>query len=372
MNAFFMAVDEKYLPIAEVTAKCLLKKYNADVHIFLESNKPEDIEGPKVKHDNLFYHINALSPITPKHFPESSRWPKVVFARLFAPNFLKSYDRVVYLDTDILPILERPDIWSQPLEGGVGGVIDFGLRNTAPWHAKKEQSSPPNQNRIRESWLKSIGIETTKYFNSGVLIIDTDIWNSIDLKSIASHFFQRYRAHMFDQDFLNYAFQGRWTEFGPEYNFQESMMDFGLASIIEPAFLHFNSKLKPWQANKRWLVKDVKMISREFYNDALKRIGYDRRILFKETRPNSIDIIKSGVQLGLSSANIQTSKERSARNHFLDEQQALKCWARKFNDNMSTDRYDNPSYCFNGRNFLIPCDEFLLYHINLTLSEVFC
>lgn len=234
--AFYLIVDGRYLPIALGLATRLVDLWKIDVHVFLEDKTVMD--RPAGVGSRIFVHLNALDGLRPPDLPETHNWPAIVYDRVFAPRFLQDYDRLIYLDADIYPLHVDPSLLTVDLPSGLGAVQDTASIGFSPHAAKLD----------RPAWCASIGLDSDRYFNSGVLVIDRKTWNRIDFPAQLTRYMARYAdaVRMPDQDFLNYLFQGRWTEFSPAVNFQKAIFNYGYERTFPPVFVHFSSFQKPW------------------------------------------------------------------------------------------------------------------------------
>lgn len=234
--AFYLIVDGRYLPIALGLATRLVDLWKIDVHVFLEDKTIMD--RPAGVGSRIFVHLNALDGLRPPDLPETHNWPAIVYDRVFAPRFLQDYDRLIYLDADIYPLHVDSLLLTVDLPSGLGAVQDTASIGFSPHAAKLD----------RPAWCASIGLDSDRYFNSGVLVIDRKTWNRIDFPAQLTRYMARYAdaVRMPDQDFLNYLFQGRWTEFSPAVNFQKAIFNYGYERTFPPVFVHFSSFQKPW------------------------------------------------------------------------------------------------------------------------------
>ena len=102
------------------------------------------------------------------------------------------------------------------------------------------------------------------YFNSGVLVLDRDVWRERGLEASCLQYLERFRDRInyVDQDALNAAVAGEWLELPPAWNYQANLesefadgrshayafvdTDELDAARRDPAIVHFAGELKPW------------------------------------------------------------------------------------------------------------------------------
>jgi lipopolysaccharide biosynthesis glycosyltransferase len=273
MNAFYFVVDRKFLPFALIQAKRLTGFFNADVHIFFEGDS-SNLDITKAVGERVFLHLNEIEKFLPDSLPASTHWPKIVYGRIFAPFLLSTYTRLIYLDADVFILRGDDDIWNIPLENGLGAVHDLDVLNRAPTALKVRKNKPLY---TKEQWLSDIGVIGDRYFNSGVLVIDTKLWIERDWSAILADYVIKYAKSikMFDQDFLNHAQQGLWSELSPRWNYQPNIAECGVTRQIKPVILHFASSPKPWSELRKGNINDLNYIFHDVFEQELAAINVD-------------------------------------------------------------------------------------------------
>lgn len=163
------------------------------------------------------------------------------FYRLFIPELLCRGDvsRAIYLDCDVIVRDDLSKLWRTDLEGRPLGAV----RDLGGIHRLKDLSLPSG----------------SKYFNSGVLLLDLRQWKerglSVRVAKYAEANAKRLTYH--DQDALNAVLHGEWLELPPRWNTQtnmlhkhprdEEMAGSTAAEIAEDAaIIHFTGSSKPW------------------------------------------------------------------------------------------------------------------------------
>ena len=244
-SAIYLVTDEKLAPIAGMQAKRIAALWACDVHVFVERKDRTAQIREFGRDEGVIYHYDELMGFLPEGLPEDRKWPRIVYLRLFVPQLLRSYRKLLYMDADIWAMRAEPRIWDIDLPAGIGAVSDIATLNKAPYDIK---------NMSRDQWLESIGVRSGRYLNSGVLLIDVEKWLQIDFAQALRRYFAAYpAAARFDQDFLAHHFDGCWTELSPRMNYQAFVLELGLTEAIAPVFVHFCRTQKPWYGDaKGW------------------------------------------------------------------------------------------------------------------------
>ncbi len=174
------------------------------------------------------------------------------YYRLLIPELIPpQFEKVIYLDCDLVIKGDLGDLWQKDIgEYYVLAVQDVMIRDVS--------SSLVLFNH------QEMGIRgDSKYFNSGVLVINVKKWRASKFSFQAIEFLKKNRniLNFPDQDTLNVLFAGQWGELDPRWNlllphalaysswktspFSEDVYnDF----IQNPYIIHFSSELKPWNS----------------------------------------------------------------------------------------------------------------------------
>ncbi len=194
--------------------RCLEEQFDARIEIY-----PVDDEFLKGFAD--IEYIGHLNP--------------ACFIRILAPYQLASVaDRVLYIDSDVICQGRLDDL----LEIGLGGAISACVDDFP---------------EITKQQCQKLSLAYGRYFNAGVMLIDTALWNK---ERITQRVFEMVKADksfsFADQDVLNRLLDGRVLFIEGRWNFLQSahakyrqgVIDFPVQS--DAVFVHFIGQMKPW------------------------------------------------------------------------------------------------------------------------------
>lgn len=234
---FVMITDEKYLHYSLFTASsiqtrnpnvkkvlilvnCINKK--GHLESMAQSLKITFIYAEEEPDLIRFSHeMKMLKVLEQRHVPTTT------FFKLTLIQFFKNqFDRIVYLDTDLLLIRDLEELCQLELMGcPIGAVRDSRSRELA------------NDRKVK------------KYFNAGILVFDLNHEHIECLGNTLLTQLQKSKNLKYqDQDVLNVVFDEKWFEIPKKFNFQiafrypEKKQD--LDSIV---IVHFIGPLKPWK-----------------------------------------------------------------------------------------------------------------------------
>ncbi|MGA1131755.1 MAG: glycosyltransferase family 8 protein [Prochlorotrichaceae cyanobacterium] len=255
-----LAADDNYAMPLSVTATSILSHLSSDyfLNLFILDGGIKSHNREKIQQSLKFpnYSITWLQPAVNqlKNIkPKGKRISLTACYRLLLLEVLpSSLQKVIYLDTDIIVQTDLARLWNIPLENyDVLAVQDLFLPYV---------SSPRALYNYQD-----LGISRdTKYFNSGVLVINLDTWRAKNIGQRVIEYIEDNYEQIFwlDQDGLNAIIAGNWQAL--DFRWNQMHMVYKYASwkdeqikklmepeiqrlMDEPYIIHFSSSPKPWQ-----------------------------------------------------------------------------------------------------------------------------
>jgi len=241
--AIAMAFDAGYAPHAGAAAASIAQSTGAQNlrFVVMPDNVPEPLRR-KVEACAPGARFEWLTPparfaaFTGKGYISRATYLRLALAECAPPDL----ERLLYLDCDLVALRDLRPLYQSDLgEASIGAVIDYWLDAEA----------------FAERW----GLAgRRRYFNAGVLLLDLPrlraeggFGPTLELLDLRGGDYP-----YLDQDALNAAFWGRWTELDPIWNVQRAMLVPGHdASRTQadwpvgrkPGIVHFTSEHKPWK-----------------------------------------------------------------------------------------------------------------------------
>ena len=256
-NSFLYAFDKNYEKQGSVSIFSLLENVNKKINIFvLTENSSENLNFPEtlLKHKNLnFLKVKNIS-INDKLFNlKEAHVSRATFYRLYLSQvFGEDEFDIVYLDADIICI-------SNPLEK-ISSTFNEMKNLNLNFAGLDEFYNFQN----KEPFLR-LGMQSDKYFNAGVMLINLKGWNEdkISAKSIESISKLKQKAIFWDQDILNSVIDGKYYSFSPSLNYKTSKLLKNKLTNDDVIFIHFSGKGKPWDAGG--IFEDLAFFYHNFY-----------------------------------------------------------------------------------------------------------
>ena len=254
-----LATNDKYVPFVSVTIASLL--YNSDlrnyydIYVLNSGLTEENKKALECTTKNHFVRcIDVSSAIEPhlESLKEMSGYiSKETYYRLVIPSLLPQYDKVIYIDCDLVVLGDLAEMYDHDVEGYLIG----GVRN-------------PLHTAMKEHIELELELDARKYVNAGVLLMNTakmreDGFEDKCFELLASG----RRLRFMDQDVINLICKDSIKYLDMSWNYEwhyERLNNFkdtryhlieGETEEYEKAaesikILHYTGDVKPWNNSK--------------------------------------------------------------------------------------------------------------------------
>ena len=286
------ASDRNYAPLTAISAVSALKHNPGAKIVLLGYNLEEDareIVRSRVEKAGGEFAYHDVSPSIEKLKEKgyNGYTSYAAYARIFIPELLKTNGRVLYLDGDTLVNGDLSDLLKTDMKGK---AFAFAV-DCVPY-----------------AYKKVINVSSgTPYFNSGVMVIDLNLWTERNYTKRFLDELEHPRGpnHLGDQDIFVRTFPGEIALLPPKWNFISHFFLFsykGLCRVVggkdlllfseesfeeakrDPRVFHFlgHTLGRPWYTSSRHPM-------REAYRAAAKEAGLAE--FAEQTRPMTPDYI---------------------------------------------------------------------------------
>lgn len=342
----FLVCDYNLSVPASALAKRLATMWNIDVHIFVELSDSISEAVEEVTDERVTYHYDELYLNQMDILPNHPRFSRAAWGRLFAPNLLAQYRRLLYVDVDILPGPLQCDLSQVHLPYGIAMVRDAG---------RLDFKQAINTSRCNNGFAASPLVG--KYFNSGVILFDPSNWDHLYLCENLEKYCEEGRVHSQypDQDFINAVFAGKIMELSPNLNYQFPFMNLGLIASGRPTIRHFNSTSKPFHLSGSYGTPEPIVRVLDEYRQMLNEA---KLTVFPVKNPNSPDLfrqMKGKFRYLLDRFGVVTTKKRNLDEIWSNMRcDALNYIREGFENDIFLDnanlvwQYETPATYFNG------------------------
>ena len=298
-----MATDNNYVypTIVAMTSMLENKKESTylDFHIMISGQVSEENRNRMSKLQELYGNCSVTLVDMKNAFDStyitSSYITKATYYRLLLPSILNQYDKILYLDGDIIVRKDLWEMYSIDLQDNyIGAVKDFGqiVWTLQPWAT---------------DYAQRLGVrEADQFINAGILIMNLNKMREDNLEKAFDEYIptlETRRLILNDQDVLNATCYDKIKFISPEYNamqhFNPSFNYDTMPTLVDcydmqeykkacsdPTIIHYTSGDKPWKGNQG-----------RFYNewDKYRKIA-ESKIYGTQIIPNGIYTIESSLQ----------------------------------------------------------------------------
>ena len=236
----FFATDDNYVPFLAVAIKSLLdnasKDYFYNIHILTDGITEENqielgkhmSENSKLIFDDVSKHVQRIKArldATLRDYYTAS-----IFYRLFIAALYPEYKKAIYLDCDIVVIDDISKMYNIDLGDNIfGAIVDDVIASVEEFRVYAREG---------------VGVDDTKYFNSGVLLMNLDAYRKEQIKEKFVYYLVKYNFETAapDQDYLNALCKGKikylekgWDRMSVDENYDGELH-----------LIHYNNFRKPW------------------------------------------------------------------------------------------------------------------------------
>ncbi len=241
----FFSVDDNYLPYLSVAIKSLTDNANKNYKyrivilntglnakrcklfdIFNDDNFKIDfvniskqMEGIESKFKNI-YHFGLAS-----------------YYRLFIENLFPQYDRIIYLDCDIVVLGDISKLFFIDMENkNIAGVVEQFILHSDVFSLYTKEA---------------VGVDAKEYINSGIMLMDL---NKLREQKVEQSFVNLINSYNFDvidpdQAYINYLCKGKIKYLSFDWN----RTPIECVECKNPNIVHYALGLKPWQDKNMFL-----------------------------------------------------------------------------------------------------------------------
>ena len=242
------ATNNAYVPFLDIAILSLLAKRSNDVYYDIyvfETDLCESYIKKLEAHRGVNYRVNTINlkaKLKNNEFTVRAHYSKEMYYRILIPELLYHYDKVLYLDCDIVIRKDVLSLFNINIADYAIGAIHNALNNSMYRYVKN-----------------MLHLDPASYFNSGVLLINIDEFTK---KQIRTKCFDLLKVKdnlvCPDQDLLNLACRDTFKLIDSGWNYQwhgllpnsEKVEDVSKQSLNNAAtkkyIIHYTSGKKAW------------------------------------------------------------------------------------------------------------------------------
>lgn len=236
----FFAVDDEYIPFLAVALQSLIENSKKENYYLIKilytniteenQNKIKKYEAENINIEFVFlsYYINKVK----NKLYTRDYYSKTTYFRLFIPDLYPQFDKVLYLDSDIVILSDVADLYNEDMESNLLAAAPDDVIQTIEV--------------FREYAEKVVGVATYKnYFNAGILLMNLDELRKFKFQEKFLYLLETVKFSVAqDQDYLNRLCKGRVKLL--ENTWDRMPIGGDIINRDELHIIHYNLAFKPW------------------------------------------------------------------------------------------------------------------------------
>jgi len=270
--AVVLAADDFYVPYVSTLIGSISKhsseEYSYDINIFTRdiSNENRDILKNEFSYlPNFSIRFVDMAPYAAELEGISSHIEHIsieTYFRIFIPDVMTKYQKVLYLDGDIIVNTDIAELYETSVDGYLlAAVRDYDMAGVY------NSNNMPVANTIdptRKDYIDNVLKlkHPYDYFQAGVILFNLDeMRKNLNTKDIIEYATSRHFEYM-DQDVLNYFAQNKVKFLDPSWNVLYDWGNWRIENVVskaphqmyieymnsrrEPRIIHYGGARKPW------------------------------------------------------------------------------------------------------------------------------
>lgn len=260
----FFSTDDNYVPFLDIAIRSLMenasKDYNYEIVVLntglikKNTDKIKLLENDNFKID--FADISYAVEDIKNKLPNLYHFGLAAYYRLFIQNLFPQYDKILYLDCDIVVLGDISKLYFTDIgDNNIAGVVDQIILRTKEFYDYTKYA---------------VGVDCSNYINSGIMIMNLKNFREQKIEEKFIYLINKYNVDVIDPDqgYINFLCQGKIKYLPVSYN--RPALDF--VECDDPQIVHFNLYKKPWQYDDVYLGEHFWHYANKspFYNEIVK------------------------------------------------------------------------------------------------------
>lgn len=241
----FFSTDDNYVPFMEVAIRSLIehasKNYKYKIIVLNAGLKQENMDKVELlENENFqieFANISEATKELEQELPNLYHFGLAAWYRLFIQGLFPQYDRVLYLDCDIVVMGDISELYNMDLHGNtLGGCKDQII---------------PRTPEFADYTRFAVGVDANDYINSGILVMDLKKFREQQIEEKFIHIMNKYNCDIVDPDqaYINFLCKDKIEYLPISWN----RPAFDIVECENPNIIHYNLFIKPWQDDSIFL-----------------------------------------------------------------------------------------------------------------------
>lgn len=235
----FFSTDDNYIPYLDVAISSLIENASKEFEYRImvlntglsrdnaEKIKQNEREGVKIDFVDISLEVERIKA----RLKDVYHFSVVTYYRLFIASLFPKYDKVIYLDCDIVVLGDISKLYNVELGRNIlGAAPESFVRNTFEFRLYAKQA---------------LGVDPDEYVNAGVLLMNLAEFRKNKIEERFIELISEYDFDLLDPDqaYINYLCRGKIYHLSSSWNKEP------IPHLIEEDknIVHFALYKKPWQ-----------------------------------------------------------------------------------------------------------------------------
>lgn len=200
----YFAIDDNYAPYLVVTLQSIIEnksdKNFYKIHIlntYLSERNYNEISKFNTENSSIeFIDVTKYMDSFGEKLHLRDYYTNTTYYRMFLPSIAAQYDKILYLDSDIVVLDDIANLFNHEIgDNLVGAITEDVMTNFEVFGNYVE---------------KAIGVNRYKYFNAGILVMNTKQFREMNIEDKFMELIQAFKFELVqDEDYLNALCKGR-------------------------------------------------------------------------------------------------------------------------------------------------------------------
>ncbi len=287
----FFSTDDNYIPFLDVALRSLIKnasrEYDYKIIILNTGIKEENKQKIKLlQNDNFnieFADISYAIKDIKNKLRNVYHFGLATYYRLFIESLFPQYEKILYLDCDIVVLGDISKLYNTDLEGNtIAGVVEQFILRTPEFSTYTKEA---------------VGVDAENYINAGIMIMDLKKFREQKIEERFVNLINKYNFPTIDPDqaYINYLCRGKIKYLPVSWN-RTPLLEIDCEN---PDIVHYALYKKPWQYDNVFLGEYFWEYAEKspFYEDILAiKNAFDEEAMAKKEKAN-VDIKLSAIEI---------------------------------------------------------------------------
>ncbi len=265
----YFAIDDNYAPYLVVTLQSIMDNRSSEnfykfyiLNTYLSERNFNEIAKFNTENTSVeFIDVTKYMDSFGDKLHLRDYYTNTTYYRMFLPSIASQYDKILYLDSDIIVLDDIANLFNHEIgDNLVGAITEDVMTNFEVFGNYVE---------------KAIGVNRYKYFNAGILVMNTKQFRELDIENKFMELISTFTFELVqDEDYLNALCKGRVCHLAEGWN--RCPIPGTELPREELHLIHYKIAWKPWKYDN--------VLYQEYFWEYAAKTAYNDELL--EARSN--------------------------------------------------------------------------------------